>query len=206
MSPNNTPDSPPNNLNDLLKRRRMVRNYQERTVDPEMIKSILEQSRRSPSAGHSQGVSYVVLTQAERRRDVAALAGEPAYAERGFPPWLSRAPVHIVLCVDPEAYHARYADSDKSAARSSREWPVPYWHVDAGASLMLLLLTAVERGLAAGFLGIHNLPGLQSLLGLPASVEVIGLVTLGYAAPDRRSASLDRGWKALDQVVHWEGW
>ena len=33
------------------------------------------------------------------------------------------------------------------------DWPVPYWFVDAGAALMLLLLAAIDEGLGAGRVG-----------------------------------------------------
>ena len=71
---------------------------------------------------------------------------------------------------------------------------------------MLLLLAAVDEGLAAGFAGSHSLGGIKDLLGIPPEVTPIGLVTLGYGAPDRRSGSLDRGWKAADEVVHLDQW
>jgi len=59
---------------------------------------------------------------------------------------------------------------------------------------------------AAGFLGVHSLPDLASLLGLPSDHLPIGVVTVGVPAPDRRSSSLDRGRKRRDSVVHWETW
>ena len=71
---------------------------------------------------------------------------------------------------------------------------------------MLLLLAAVDEGLAAGFAGSHSLSGIKDLLGIPPEVDPIGLVTLGYGAPDRRSGSLDRGRKPSAQVVHREQW
>ena len=39
---------------------------------------------------------------------------------------------------------------------------MPYWWVDAGASMMLLLLAAVDEGLAAGFLGSHRMSGFEN--------------------------------------------
>jgi nitroreductase len=183
----------------------MVRNYLPDPVAPEVVDRILEAARRAPSAGFSQGQSFVVVTDEKSRARIAELAHESEYVAAGFDPWLSRAPVHVIVCTSETVYQARYAEPDKAGA-GAQDWPVPYWHVDAGASLMLLLLAAVDEGLAAGFAGSHSLEGIQDLLGIPPEVEPIGLVTLGYAAPDRRSRSLDRGWKPLDQVVHREVW
>jgi nitroreductase len=81
---------------------------------------------------------------------------------------------------------------------------VPYWWVDAGASMMLVLLAAVDEGLAAGFLGSHRTPELKDLLGIPSDVEPIGIITLGHPAPDRRSGSIQRGRRSDN--VHREHW
>ncbi len=190
---------------DVVRRRRMVRRYDGEAVPHETLVRILDVARRAPSAGFSQGQSFVVVTNESLREKIAQLAGEDHYVARGFEPWLSSAPVHVVVCVDEEAYRRRYAAADKAAAGPDR-WPVSFPLIDSGASLMLLLLAAVDEGLAAGFIGAHRLEGIEALLRIPQEVTVLGLVTLGRAAPDRRSASLDRGWRPLDQVVRWEGW
>ena len=191
---------------ELLAHRRMVRNYLPDPVSDEVIDRILERARRAPSAGFSQGQSFVVVTDPERRTAIAALAHEDQYVAAGFDPWLSRAPVHIVVCTSEAIYRARYAEPDKAGAGEAHEWPVPYWYVDAGAALMLLLLAVADEGLAAGFAGSHSLEGIKELLGIPDDVSPIGLVTVGHPAPDRRSGSLDRGWKPIEDVVHRERW
>lgn len=190
---------------EVLRRRRMVRRYRPEPVAPEVVDRIVEAGRRAPSAGFSQGQRFVVVTEPGVRRAVAELAGEETYVARGFDPWLSAAPVHIVVCTDRSAYEKRYAARDKSASDAG-ERPVSYPVLDAGASLMLLLLSAVDEGLAAGFLGSHRLAGIEDLLGIPAGVIVVGLVTLGHPAPDRRSGSLKAGWRDRDEVIHWERW
>ena len=135
------------------------------------------------------------------------LAEEEHYVSLGFPPWISKAPVHVVVCTREDDYHDRYREPDKIVDDGSEiEWPVPYWYVDAGASLMLLLLGAVDEGLGAGFFGVHRLPGLQELLGLPRDVTPVGIVTLGYAALDQPQGSARRGRKPLAHAVRWERW
>ncbi|MFQ5948924.1 MAG: nitroreductase family protein, partial [Acidimicrobiia bacterium] len=192
---------------DVVRRRRMVRNYRSDPVKPAALDRILDTARRAPSAGFSQGQSLVVVTGPEQRRAIAELAGEADYVEAGFDPWISRAPVHVVVCVSEETYRARYREPDKTPPGApEKEWPIPYWWVDAGASLMLLLLAAVNEGLAAGFLGVHSLPGLRDLLRIPQDVAPIGVVTIGHPAPDRRSRSLDLGWRPIDEVIHRERW
>ncbi len=192
---------------EVIRRRRMVRNYRDQPVDEATLLRIVEAGRRAPSAGFTQGQSFVLVTDAELRTSIAGLAGEDEYAARGYDRWVSRAPAHVVVCVSEAAYHARYREADKLDPDGSEiEWPVPFWWVDAGASMMAILLAAVDEGLAAGFLGVHSIEGLKSLLGIPAEVSPIGIVTIGHPAPDRRSASLARGWKPDQDVVHFERW
>ncbi len=192
---------------EVIARRRMVRNYRTDPPASDVLDRVVDAGVRAPSAGNTQGQSFVIVTDEERRRRIADLAGEPAYVEAGFDPWISRAPVHVVVCVSEAAYHRRYREADKLGADGSEiDWPVPYWWVDAGASLMGILLAAVDEGLAAGFLGTHAVPELAAFLGLPDDVTPIGVVTLGVAAPDRRSSSLDRGRRPRADVVHRERW
>jgi nitroreductase len=192
---------------DVVRHRRMVRNYTDDPVDPATVGRIVAFGARAPSAGFTQGQSFVVVTDGTTRLAIAELAGEPAYVASGFDPWISKAPVHVVVCVSEAAYHRRYSEPDKLRDDGTEiAWPVPYWWVDAGASLMLLLLGAVDEGLAAGFLGVHSIPGLQQLLDLPDDVLPIGVVTIGHAARDRRSASLRRGRRPLQDVIHRERW
>jgi nitroreductase len=184
----------------------MVRRYTSEAVDPSDVKRILESALRAPSAGFAQGQSFVVVTDMETRAALAELAAEPSFVARGFEPWLSTAPVHVVLCADRRAYVGRYGRGDKIASMSPDEWPVPYEVLDAGAALMLLLLAAVDHGLAAGFLGSHRLLGIEKLLGIPDEVTVLGLVTLGHPAPDRRSGSLDSGRVPFEERVRYDRW
>ncbi len=192
---------------DVIRKRRMVRAYTDDPVDPASIDRLITAARRAPSAGFAQGQYLVVVTSVETRQAIADLAGEPSYVEAGFAPWISRAPVHFVVCTSEADYHRRYQEADKVDDRGREiAWPVPYWWVDAGASMLLLLLAAVDEGLAAGFLGVHSIPGLRGLLEIPDDVTPIGVVTVGHPAPDRRSGSLERGWRAESDVVHRERW
>lgn len=191
----------------VLSRRRMVRNYATTPVPPAALERIARAALRAPSAGFAQGVATVIITAAKTRAQIAELCGEPDYVQSGMEPWISRAPAHIVLCVSEEAYHRRYREADKLDEDGHEiDWPVPYWWVDAGAALMAILLAAVNDGLAAGFLGSHAMGDVAALLDIPAEYAPVGVVTVGYPRPDRRSGSLARGHRPSEQVIHWERW
>jgi nitroreductase len=190
---------------EVLEQRRMVRNYREAPIDPTTLSRVASAALRAPSAGNSQGLAVVVVTDRQRRQAIADLGDEAAYVAAGFDPWISRAPAHIVISISEQVYHDRYREPDKiDDGGEEISWPVPYWWVDAGAAMMAVLLAAVDEGLAAGFLGVHSIPDLRKLLEIPDHFSPIGLITVGQPAPDRRSTSLDRGQRPLEETLHFE--
>jgi FMN reductase [NAD(P)H] len=192
---------------DVLARRRMVRNYTDQAVENEVLDRIAAAALRAPSAGNSQAIGVVVVTDESTRLAIADIADEPSYVAAGFDPWISRAPAQIVISVSEKVYRDRYSEPDKLGPDGEQiEWPIPYWWVDAGAAMMAVLLAAVDEGLAAGFLGVHSVPELASLLGIPDHFRPIGVITVGHPAPDRRSGSLSRPKKTPDDVVFTDRW
>ena len=193
---------------DVVRRRRMVRNYTTAPLDEEKLRGVLDIARHAPSAGFTQGQSFVVVRDAATRAKIAEIVGEAGYTARGFDPWISKAPVHVICCTSEKAYRDRYGEEDKANALGPEGWAVPYWFVDAGCALMLLLLAAVEEGWGAGFLGLDaaRTEAIRQLLAIPLHVTPIGIVTLGPSSPDRRSGSLRRGRKRFDSVVHFDRW
>jgi nitroreductase len=177
----------------------MVRRYRPDPVAPDALERIAAALGAGPTAGNAQGVSVVVVTDPATRAAIAALAGEEDYVARGFDPWLSTAPAHLVVCVEPEVYRARYDEPDKDPAALA----IPWWWVDGGAALALVLLAAVDEGYAAGVLGGHRLAGVHAILDLPADTAVLGVVTVGFPDEDRRASSLDRPAR---RRVHFERW
>jgi nitroreductase len=191
----------------VVRRRRMVRNFTDQPVDRAQIDRLLSLARHAPSAGFTQGQSFVVVTRPETKQAIAALCGEESYVAGGFHPFISRAPVLVVPCTSEAAYHRRYQQPDKLQADGSEiVWPVPYWHMDIGCAVMVLLLAVVNEGLAAGFAGAHDLDALRALLGIPAEVMPVGVIPIGHAAPDIPSPSLKRGRAADADFVHDEQW
>ena len=197
-------------LREVLRRRRMVRAYDVRTVDPVVLGRVLDAARRAPSAGNSQGLDLVVLAgpdETARYWDVALPAGP---ARDGFR-WqgLLAAPVLVLPVVDPGAYAARYAEDDKAATGlgSVEAWPVPYWLVDGGMAVHALLLAAVDEGLGALFFGLFDRErAVLDGLGVPADRPGLGVVALGHPAPDEPGASAGRPRRPLGDIVHRGGW
>ena len=183
----------------------MVRAYApDRLVPAPVLTGLLDLAIRAPSAGFTQGWDFLVLSDPPDLDRFWALttAGEPP------DPWLDgmrSAPALVVCLSDPERYLDRYAEPDKGwTDRDPGRWPVPYWDVDVGMAAMILLLGAVDAGLAGCFFGVppEHHAAVRSAFGVPADRRIVGVVSLGYGAPDRKSPSLRRGRRPLTEVAH----
>src|SRR5262249_49131252 len=152
---------------DVVRKQRIVRHFTAEPVAPEVIERMLALTRHAPSAGFTQGQSFIVITQPETRQAIARLCGEEFYFSKGFHHFVSEAPVLIIPCTCEAAYHRRYQEPDKIQEDGAEiAWPVPYWYMDIGCSIMILLLATVNEGLAAGFAGFppEGLEALRALL------------------------------------------
>lgn len=195
---------------DVVRARRMVRNYDpSRPVPADVRERILAHAIRAPSAGFAQGWAFLVLEQPPERERFWAAATPPTQVARQWLANMRNAPLIIVAHSSKAAYLDRYAEPDKGwTDRDESRWPVPYWHIDAGFASLLMLLTAVDEGLGACFFGIppECTDGYRVAFGVPARFTPVGAVSVGYAAPDHRSASLRRGRRPVDEVVHRGQW
>jgi nitroreductase len=198
---------------EVVDRRRMIRNFADRPVDPAVVERALRNATHAPSAGFSQGWAFLVLdTPADVRRwwqvttDPADLAAPDD--------WLSgmmRAPVVIVPCSSKTAYLRRYAEKDKGwTDRSEEHWPVPFWHMDAAMASLLILLTAVDAGLGACFFGIpvERDQAVRAEFGIDAAFDPVGVIALGHRTTDTGNAGSParRARTPLEQVVHRGRW
>jgi len=197
-------------FSDVVRRRRMVRNYDPaRPVPPQVRERLLAHAIRAPSAGFSQGWGFLVL-ESEHDRERFWRAATPKTDV--WTQWLVNmrtAPLIIVPHSNKDAYLDRYAQPDKGwTDRDESHWPVPYWDIDTGFASLLMLLTAVDEGLGACFFGIppEQIPAYRGEFDVPEEFTPIGAVSVGYRAPDHRSGSLKRGRRPVDEVVHRGQW
>jgi nitroreductase len=194
---------------EVVQRRRMVRHFAPDPIDRAVLERIAAAAQRAPSAGFSQGQRVVIVTDADRRRRLAEHVWEAAYTGQGFDPWISEAPALFVPAVSAKVYVDRYNEPDKRDQSlppgTEADWPVPYWWMDVGCTVMLILLAAVDEGLAAGFAG-GEFDAIRAEVGLPEDFTPVGVIPVGRPLPDKKSPSLKRGWRGLDEFARWETW
>ena len=191
---------------ELLRRRRMVRHYEPESIPREALERIVSTVRRAPSAGFSQGQRLLVVD------DPALLEQLGSTDSEELEPWFESAPAHILVLTREADYHERYTKEDKLQEGREIDWPVPFWFVDAGAALMLVLLAAIDEGLAAGVYGVRveDEPVWRELLGIPDDLRIVAGATVGRPLPDpgwsKVTSRATQRRRPLDELVRWNRW
>lgn len=200
-------------LREVLKRRKMVRSFAQRPVPPDLLDRILTVVRHAPTAGHTQGNEYLVLDTAEATGTFWRLTDDPV--EPRTEDELAVAPPVLVLALaNEQAYLDRYSQPDKViyGLGEASAWPVPYWDVDAGMAAMLLMLAAIDDGLACWFFGIDA--GERAMLdqfGVPPAFHLVGIVGMGYPAPldpmtQQKASSRKLPRRPTEDLLHRNAW
>ncbi len=202
---------------EVVRNRRMTRAFEGRPIEPDALDGLVDLASRAPSAGKTQGWHLVVLEGAET--ELFWDATLPAVRRDSFR-WqhLLTAPVIALPLADSKAYVDRYAEPDKAQTglgAGAAAWPVPYWTIDASMAVMTLLLAAEDVGLGALFFGVfRGERELRHELGIPAGLELLGAIALGYPAEalvvgDSGSGSgrsAGRGRRQARQIIHRGRW
>ncbi len=193
-------------LTDAVRRRRMTRRFDpRRPVELTAVTALVELGLRAPSAGFSQGWDFVVLVDPTDRQAFWAAAQEPDEEPDAWFRGVAAAPALVLCLSDPAAYLDRYAEPDKGwTDRSPDHWPVPYWDTDTAMAAMLILLGAVDAGLAALFFGVpvgrHD--AVRAALGIPEGRRLVGVVALGHEAERVSGSAAHRRRRPVREVLH----
>jgi nitroreductase len=199
-------------LQDVIRRRRMIRKFEQKPISEDVLRRVLDVARHAPSGGFSQGFDFIVLTKPDELAWFYRTTDDPTDPDPvpGRQPDL--APACIVLpFANKRLYLERYSQPDKIQFGMDKEekWPVAFWTVDTAMAIMLILLAAVNEGLGAWYFGITR--GEQDVkreLGVPATCDMLGVIALGYrsAADAPRSAVYAKRRRPFEDMFHFGRW
>ena len=187
---------------EVVRLRRMVRTFTDEPVPQAALDRILGNALRGPSAGFSQGQSFLLLTEPADRERFWAIAGAAVNSSA------QTAPAVIVPMSCKRVYLDRYAQPDKGwTDRDEARWPVPFWHIDTGMAALLILQTVVDEGLGAIYFGIvpEAVQPFRDAFGVPDDQEPIGAIALGYDA-ETQKRDLRSKRRSVDDVLHYGRW
>jgi nitroreductase len=196
---------------DVVRRRRMTRSFSSQPLADGVLEQMVRLAARAPSAGKAQGWHLVALEGDDTARfwDITLPADRRAsFRWQG----LLDAPAILLPFADPQAYLDRYAEPDKAASGlgvGPEAWPAPYWTIDASMSVMTILLAAEDAGIGALFFGVFKGEReLRQALGVPAGLELLGAIALGYPTEGGSTVgrSATRPRRSPSEIIHRSRW
>jgi nitroreductase len=165
---------------DLVNKRFSVRAYRPAPVSDEDLNKVLEAGRLAPTAANKQPVHIIVVRDAKRREELGQ-----AYPRE----WFWKAPVIIVVCVEPAKAWVRADDKN-------------FADVDGAIVMDHMTLCAADLGLGTCWIGAFDPARLRRILGLPAGIEPLVMTPLGKPAEPVRAKSR----RTLEESVRKEQW
>jgi nitroreductase len=156
----------------LLEKRRSIRKYQDRKIEPQKIDQLIEAALRAPSSIGRNPWEFVVVTD-------QGILQRLARAKEHGSTFIKGAPLGIVVCADPKK-------SD-------------IWVEDASIASIIIHLTAASLGLGSCWIQIRermhqgNEPAerfIAEVLGLPSDLKVLSMIAVGY--PDEEKPAHEK--------------
>ena len=170
-------------FDEVVRKRKMIREYNlDKQIPNEIITKLLKNAHRAPSAGHTQVQEFIIVKDVSIKRKLRKAAVNQEYVEK--------APMLIVVCSNSSRSVGRYGNRGKEF----------YSIIDGAFASMLILLTAVNEGVGACFVGAFQDNKVSEILELPKDVRPIGIICIGY--PAEKPERLER--INIDTLVHHE--
>jgi nitroreductase len=151
-----------------IKERRSIRQYNQEPVSEDQLNQILEAGRWAPSRGNSQPWKFIVLNNAQIRKELADAIPTGTF--------LTQAPQGIAIVVDPEA--SKHPEQEGAAVTQN------------------MLLAAHALGLGTCWISVRGTDWAKTaalVLGVPDEKWLISVVAVGHPAeaPEKSRKRLD---------------
>lgn len=152
-------------FDEVVRKRKMVRQYElHRPIPDYIVTKLIENAHRAPSAGHSQVQEFIIV----KDPSIKSKLGEAALGQRQ----VYDAYLLIIICSNTSRSVNQYGKRGKDF----------YSIIDGAFASMLVLLTSVNEGIGACFVGAFEDEKVSKILELPEYVKPMGIITLGYPA------------------------
>jgi nitroreductase len=176
---------------------RAIRTFSDVLVPEEAVRTILEAATRAPSGANRQPWRFVVIRDVESKRRLGEIYGT-ASAQRGygarspFIDGMTEVPVLVLVCLD----HGRGTPGPGPITQGASIYP----------AVQNMMLTALDLGLGSTITTMHTREeeAVKAYFGLPASVETVALIPLGYPAEGEHFGRTTR--KPIEEVTFAERW
>ena len=177
-----------NTFLELVQSRQSDRAYLDTPVEREKIERILEAVHLAPSACNAQPWKFIVVTNPEKRMQVAEATSNKVLSMNHFS---RHAPVQVVVLEESANF-----TSNLGGWISKKHYP----HIDLGIAAAHISLAAADEGLGSCIIGWCDEKKVQKTLDIPKNKRVMLIILLGYSSQPLR----EKKRKPMQEIVSWE--
>ncbi len=167
---------------DIISTRCSIRNYAPEVPSKEILEQVLEAARIAPSAVNFQPWHFTVVVTEQQLKEL-----HKCYHRD----WFDTCPACIVVSGNHEEAWHRQADNKD------------HTDIDVAIAIDHLVLQATDLGLGTCWVCNFDVAKVRELLALPAYMEPIALVPIGYPADNIEMLPQVKKRKNLDDIVKW---
>jgi nitroreductase len=167
---------------ELYERRKSIREFADRAIEPDKLARLLMTLNRAQSAANSQPWHFIVVEK-QNREELNTV-----FHKEGF----KGAPVVVVACAEPDAAWVRKTDN------------VNYAWVDVSIAVTEMIGAATAEGIGTCWIAALDAARVKEILGIPERIEVVGIIALGYPTEELKKEDKDR--KLLPEIIHYGRW
>ncbi len=158
---------------EALRRRRTIRRFQDRPLEPGLLEQILLAGTWAPTSGNLQPWEFIRIVTPEVREAVVATTYGGFSQSAPSQAWLGTSAELLVVCANVVRTAARYGPDGPAYAR-----------LDVAAAIQNMLIAATALEVGAAWIGGFRHGELSTVLNLDAELEPVGMVALGHPAEE----------------------
>lgn len=147
---------------DTIYKRRSIRKYIEKEIEPEKIQKLLKAGMNAPSAHNKKPYEFIVVTNEEILKKLSETGPYSHMLE------YAKAAIVIISKVTPAT---------------------PYWQADCGAVVENILLEATYLNIGSCWIGeypaMEQVSRVKKILEIPEDYEVFATISLGYTDQEK---------------------
>ena len=163
---------------ELAKKRYSVRAYQNKPIEDDKLKEILEAARLAPTGSNRQPFQLIVVHTAGREEEL-----KPIYNRD----WFVQAPVIICAC---------------ATATEGQPYREAGAYRNIGIVMDHLIMAATDLGLGTCWIGAYDAAAARKILGIPEDVHPVVFAAIGYAKDEPKPKTR----KLIEELVRYERW
>jgi nitroreductase len=161
-------------LYEILMKRRSVRDFEDKGISDEIINKILDAAVSAPTGGNIQPISIIVVRGAEARKKLDGILVNQ--------PWVKRAPVSLIFCVD--FYRAKKWASTFGTEFSGEKaiWHFLIAYADVMCAAQSVVVLAESLGLGSVYVGaiLLKIDKARDFFDIPEYVLPLMILSVGY--------------------------